>query len=426
MKKIFTFLSATFLCINVQSQTFTTVAGTFTTGYSGDGGQATSAQINGVGGMAFDQSGNLYFSDRGNHVIRKINTAGIISTIAGNGTAGSSGDGGAATSAKLNSPENIAIDATGNLYIKEPQNGKIRKVDLSGNISTYATIATNSSGGGRAMAIDASGNLYVNNANNVIVQKINTSTVTTTYAGMVGTQGATGDGGAATSAKLWQAYSLTTDVSGSLYIAEFQANTIRKVNSAGIISTIAGTFNSTSTQGFGGMVGDGGPATAAYLATPRSMAVNSLGDLYFATDYGKIRLINSAGIINTIEAGNNIYYADLLIFDSSNNLYYIEGVGGQIKKITNIQIQTSLKESAETKINFSVYPNPANKSFTINIADPLKPTQAYIVDVLGQKVLSVTINQSNTELDINHLPVGIYFVTLNSGNKTTTQKLVIE
>lgn len=372
MKKIFTFLSATLLCINVQSQTFTTIAGAGF-GYSGDGGPATAAKFLGVGGMAIDQSGNLYFSDRGNHVIRKINSSGFISTVVGTGVAGNLGDGGPASSAQLNKPDNIVFDAVGNLYIKEKNNGKIRKVDLSGNISTYATIAT-SVVRATAMAIDALGNLYVNNDNNVIVEKINTSTVTTTYAGILGTQGATGDGGAATSAKLWQAYYLTTDVSGSLYIAEFQANTIRKVNSAGIISTIAGTFNSTSTQGFGGMVGDGGPATAAYLATPRALAVNSLDDLYFATDYGKIRFINSAGIINTIASCNNIGNADILIFDSSNNLYYFDIAFNQIKKITNIQIQTSLKEYTETIINFSVYPNPANKSFTINIVDPLKPT----------------------------------------------------
>ena len=423
MKKIFTFLSATLLCVNVQSQTFTTVVGLSGYGYSGDGGPATSAKISGVGGMAFDLAGNLYFSDKGNHVIRKINSAGIISTVVGTGAVGSSGDGGPALLAQLNKPENIAFDAAGNLYIKEPKNGKIRKVDVSGNISTYATIPIDALRA-TAMAMDASGNIFVNTDGTVVVNKINTSAVSTRYAGMVGTMGATGDGGAATSAELWQAYYLTTDVSGSLYIAEFQANTIRKVNSAGIISTIAGGFGNINNTAYGAL--DGIPATAAYLPTTRGMAVNALGDLYFAVDYGKIRFINSAGIINTISSGSNISSADLLIFDSSNNLYFTDNFTTSIKKIANIQIQTSIKEYAETKINFSVYPNPANKSFTINIVDPQKTTQANIIDVLGQKVLSVTINQSNTEVDINHLPAGIYFVTLNSGSKTTTQKLVIE
>ena len=424
MKKIFTFLSVVLLSTGAQSQTFTNFAGTGSYGYSGDGGLATSAKIAGVGGMAFDQAGNLYFSDKGNNVIRMVNLAGIISTVVGTGVAGSLGDGGPASSAQLNRPDNIVFDAAGNLYIKETKNGKIRKVDVSGNISTYATIATSISRAA-AMAIDGLGNLYINNDNNVIVEKINTSTVATTYAGMVSTQGGTGDGGLATAAKLWQAFYLTTDVSGNLYIAEYQANTIRKVNNTGTITTIAGTFNSTSSQGFGGTVGDGGAATAAYLSTPRGMAVNSSGDLYFAADYGKIRFINSAGLINSIASGSNILNAELLIFDSFNNLYYSEASTNQIKKISNLQISSTAEEVAGNKVNFSIYPNPANKSVNIHVIGSPHAKIATIVDVVGQTVLTMAINEIDTEININNLTRGIYYLSLASDRNMSTKKLVV-
>src|SRR6185437_1974019 len=178
MKKIITIIALAF-SLGANAQNIYTYAGTGTGGYTGDGGQATAAQMKQPQQSALDANGNLYVADRANNVIRKISSTGIISTVAGNGTAGFSGDGGAATAAKMNVPLALAFDATGNMYICDGNNQVIRKVTTAGTISTIAGTqgASGFSGDGGAataakfsnpqvVAADASGNVYVADGNN--------------------------------------------------------------------------------------------------------------------------------------------------------------------------------------------------------------------------------------------------------------------
>jgi uncharacterized protein (TIGR03437 family) len=212
----------------------TTVAGNHTYGYSGDGGPATSAQLGGPGGVAVDSSGNLYIVDGAYFVIRKVSPSGIISTVAGNGTEGYSGDGGPATSAQLgNFLESVAADGEGNLYIADNGNLRVRKVSASGGIIT--TVAGN------------------------------------------GTFGYSGDGGPATSAQLKSAYGVAVDKAGNLYIADYLR--LRKVSPGGTITTIAG-------NGVYGQSGNGGPATGAGLAGPGDVAVDGAGNVYTSVTAG--------------------------------------------------------------------------------------------------------------------------------------------
>lgn len=218
--------------------TITTVVGDGNLGYSGDGGPAVSAQLHNPTAVATDASGNLYFADYLNHVIRRVDSNGTITTVAGNGTAGYSGDGGLATSAQLSGPLSFALDASGNLYISDVFNHVIRKVTPGGTISTVAGNGSYgySGDGGPAtsaqlntpqgVAVDASGNLYIADYSNYVIRKVTLGGIISTVAGN-NTQGNSGDGGQAASAQLTNPLSLAVDVSGNLYIGDIAV--IRKV-----------------------------------------------------------------------------------------------------------------------------------------------------------------------------------------------------
>src|SRR3989449_668583 len=283
------------------------LAGTGTSGFSGDGGPAVSARLSYPGNLVVDGGGNLYIADWGNDRIRKVNTEGIISTIAGNGKERFEGDGGAATSASLNGPRGVAVDPAGNVYIADRGNSRIRKVDTVGLISTIAGNGTSgfTGDGGLATAAsfvayrvarDSAGNLYVADGSSKRIRKVSAAGIITTVAGR-GTGQSSGDGGPATLAELIQPLGVAVDPAGNVYIADEGSNRIRKVNTAGIISTIAGNGK----QGFDG---DGGPATSASLYEPSGVAVDPAGNVYIA-DAGNLRIrkVDTAGIITTI-AGN--------------------------------------------------------------------------------------------------------------------------
>ncbi|SVB45313.1 uncharacterized protein METZ01_LOCUS198167, partial [marine metagenome] len=279
-------------------------AGIRSSGYSGDGGAATSAKLSAPAGIVFDSNWNLYIADTGNDRIRKVDTNGNISTFAGTGTEGYSGDGGAATSATFNFPYRVTFDSNGNLYIADYFNNRIRKVDTNGNISTFAGSSEGgySGDGGAAtsaklsspsgVAFDSNGNLYISSKNNHVIRKVDTSGNISTIAG-TGTEGYSGDGGAATSAKLSQPWGVNVDASGNVYIADTENHRIRKVNTSGIISTFAGT----GTEGYSG---DGGAATSAKLNSSEYIIIQN--NYYYIADYGnnRIRKIDSNGVITTI------------------------------------------------------------------------------------------------------------------------------
>ncbi len=278
-----------------------TVAGNGSFGFSGDDGVATSASLYYPTHVAVDASGNLYIADQGNNRIRKVSPSGIISTVAGNGSAGFSGDGGLATAASLYRPQGVAVDALGNLYIADISNQRIRKVNTSGIISTVAGIGSFgfSGDGGSAtaaslhnpsgVAVDASGNLYIADYSNYRIRKVNTSGIISTVAGN-SSYGFSGDGGSATAARLNNPIGVAVDASGNLYIADENNNRIRKVSPSGIISTVAG-------NGISGFSGDGGAATAASLNYPRGVVVDGSGNLYIA-DKDNYRIRKVSGLTN--------------------------------------------------------------------------------------------------------------------------------
>ena len=254
-----------------------------------DGGPATQAGIylnSEHNGLAVDSAGNLYIADEGHNRIRKVDVStGIITTFAGNGTPGYSGDGGPATSAQLLQPLGVAFDKAGNLYIAD--SNSVRKVDTSGNISTVAggmLTATPGDGGPainagvipRAVAIDAAGNIFISDYLTQTVREVNTKGIINTVAGVPGGSGSSGDGGPASSALFGGIYGIAVDSSENLYISDFGNYRLRKVNAAGIITTAAGGGSSV-------VLGDGGPPTSAYLQ-PDDVAVDSAGNYYIA-DY---------------------------------------------------------------------------------------------------------------------------------------------
>ncbi len=299
-----------FICsiasIKTQAQNIVTNAGTGIAGYSGDGGAATLAKLNTPQGIAVDTSGNLYIADYTSACVRKITPAGIISTYAGTGTPGYSGDGGSATVAKLQRPGFVAIDDSGNLYISDRFEHRIRKVNSFGIISTYAGTGTPgySGDGGLATAaqidnpdglvVDNTGNLYFADALNNRIRKITPSGIISTIAGN-GVAGFSGDGTIATSAELNTPVDIKIDTAGNLFISDGGNYRIRKITPTGIISTIAGT-------GVAGYGGDGGSSLSAQINGNLNLALDKNGNL-FLSDNQRIREITSSGIIYTI-AGN--------------------------------------------------------------------------------------------------------------------------
>ena len=300
-----------------------TVAGAGTEGYNGDGGAATAAQLNYPVGVAVDGAGNLYIADLGNHRIRKVDSAGVISTVAGAGSTGESGggfggDGGPATAAQLRSPAGVALDGAGNLYIADALNNRIRKVDSAGTITTVAGAGTEGFGGDggpataaqlyrpAGVALDGAGNLYIADFGNNRIRKVDAAGVISTVAGAGSTGesggGFGGDGGPAVAARLYLPRGVALDGAGNLYIADLLNHRIRKVDAAGVISTVAGA-GSTGESG-GGFGGDGGPAVAARLNFPVGVAVDGSGNLYIAdTDNDRIRKVDAAGVISTVAGG---------------------------------------------------------------------------------------------------------------------------
>ncbi len=428
---------------NGQSGIISTIAGIGTPGYSGDGGPATAAQLNHPDDIKFDMDGNMYIPDELNHTVRKISTSGIISTVAGNGTHGYSGDNGPATNAKLYQPTDVAFDAVGNMYISEFINGTIRKVAPTGIITTFAGIGTNgfSGDGGPATAaqladplglvFDSKGNLYFSCNDNFRIRKISASGIITTIAG-TGVGGYSGDGGPATMAQVRLTGYLAVSPTGDLYIPDFPNHRIRKVDPSGIITTFAGT-------GTSGYNGDNGPASAATFASPFSLILDHSGNMYITDKiYYVIRKINSSSIITTI-AGNGTVgfsgdggaataaqFGDLMncsAVDAFGNLYIGDPNNNRIRKITYNNV--GVIEINNSVSNVSIYPNPATDELIIKMSKGAYNTFT-ITNSIGQVMIQQHITSTETSVPVNGLPVGMYFILFKRENGVEVKRFVKE
>jgi sugar lactone lactonase YvrE len=293
----------------------TTIVGTGVAGETGDGANGISAQISHAFATALDPSGNVYISDTGNNRVRKLTAStGLITPFAGTGVAGYSNDGEVASIARLDEPGSVFVDQSGNVYLADQGNSCVRKVDKETNvIATVAGVCVEagySGDGGTAtsavlnhpsgVVVDALGNLYISDSGNFCIRKVTVgSNIISTVAGICTVDGYSGDGGPATGALMSQPKSIALDQVGNLYIADTSNNRIRKIDSgSGDISTLVGT-------GVAGFGGDGGPATSSTLNAPAGIAFDGHGDLYIAdTGNNVIRMVTSASLIISTVAGS--------------------------------------------------------------------------------------------------------------------------
>jgi len=348
------------LRLDAKSGVLSLVAGTGVAGFAGDGGPATSAQLNSPSSIAVDSAGNVYLADSGNYCIRKISN-GVISTVAGDGTPGFSGDGGPAISAKLGGPIylstgvsiitelgkiSIAVDSAGSLYIADPANSNIRKVTngiittFVGELGPHAGVNYTTLSLPQGVAVDTAGNLYIADTYDNQILKVSNGTAYI-MAGS-GTLGYSGDNGAALSAELSRPFGVAVDAAGNLFIADTLNYRIRKV-SGGVITTVAG-------NGVVGFAGDGGPATSAQLAGLTGVTVDSEGNLYIAdAGDGRVRRVSN-GVITTVAGGGVgdngpaasawLSYAEGVAADPTGNVYIADTVNNRVRKVSNGMIST--------------------------------------------------------------------------------------
>jgi uncharacterized protein (TIGR03437 family) len=357
---------------SAQPGTITTIAGTGISGFSGDGGPATAAQLNLPNGVAIDQNFNIYIADYANSRIRKVSPSGVISTVASCGPPSGSclvplnfGDGGPATAVWVPNSWDVAVDKAGNFYISDSGTNRIRKVTPDGILSTYAgggpggTSSRGFSGDGgpanRALlanpiglAIDDAGNVYFADHDNQRVRKIDANGIITTIAG-VGIAGFSGDNGPATAARLNAPHGVGVDTQGNVYIADTTNYRIRKVTPAGIISTVAGNGEVISVSPNGTIRGNGdnGPAVNANIV-PWDVKADAAGNLYISDWLGnRIRKVDTAGIITTLAGtgvggfsgdGQAATSAQIsaptgLKVDDVGNVYFADSLNHRVRKV---------------------------------------------------------------------------------------------
>jgi len=432
MNKIFciVFIFIPFLSV---AQIITTIAGN---GGGRDGGPASSAIIDDPNGLAIDRFGNLYFAENLGCKVRKIDTLGVITTIAGTGTPGFSGDGGMGSAAMLDQPVGVTVDSSGNVLIADTQNNRIRKVTVAtGIITTFIGDSAGFAGdGGMATAailngptcvcFDRNGNLYIGDDGNSRIRKVNTFGIINTIAG-TGVLGSTGDGSSATNAEI-SVLSMCVDKYNNLYVAEEGSglSTIRKIDSSGVITTVAGDTSSATYNG------DGIPAINATL-DPGFITFDDTGKLYVSDIYNnRVRVIDTFGIIHTIAGdgvsgnrgnGGDADTAEIgkpsgLGFDACGNLYIGQVNIPRIRKITFNPFCNILSlnlNSAAKYTEICMYPNPTYDNLTFTSATRIK--QITLNDIFGRTIFHHIFDAETAEINVSAFPPGVYFVEVTDG-----------
>jgi len=428
------------------AQIIFTVVGNGTSGYTGDSGPAGDAQLNNPWSSVFDKYGNMYIADQGNSVVREVFSAdGTINTVVGNGSPGFSGDGGPAIYASFRWPTSVALDTSGNLYVSDTYWDRIRKVDSSTTI--VSEVGGNGTSGWagdsglatqaklaypNVIAVNRSGDIFIADQNNHRIRKIARSTgIITTVAG-TGTAGFSGDNGLAVNAKLNYPAGVAVDTSDNFYIADQENNRIRMVTAAtGIITTVAGSSNV-------GFIGDSLPATSVGLHWPVAVCLDSKSNIFIADYSNNIveKVDVTTGIITKVAGNGHSGHsgdggiptsAELsptgVAFDPLGNLYITDFNHHCVRKISWL---TGINEY-QYGSNVTIYPVPSEGVFTVALDDQKYETLS-VFDVLGKTVYFQALNYQNSG---EHIPItidspnGIYLVQLTGAKGVVSRKLVI-
>ncbi len=394
--------------------------------------------------LAFDKYGNLYIPCGLGNKVLKLDTVGVLTIFAGTGVVGFSGDNGPATSAQFNGALAAVADTFGNIYITDAGNNRVRKIDTTGIITTAFGIGTPGfSGDGhhadsaelfspKGLFLDGHGNFYITDASNYRVRKINSLGIITTVVGN-GVHGSSGDGGPAIAAAIGPGYSLCTDESGNLYVIDQLVSTIRKVDTFGMISTIAG--DSTGSYAY---TRDGIPALGAGIA-PGSIAFNKNGLLSICdNDNNRIREIDGLGIIHTIAGdgipgttgnGGQADSAEInnpsgIVYDKCNNLYVAQVGNPCIRKVAFNPVCWPEKINEVPSNNITIYPNPSTTEMHI---DNLKTESNYrLFNVTGIIEQSGTLKKGSNSINIKTLPPALYLLELTDEDGRRTVKKVVK
>ncbi len=429
---------------NAQVRIIVTMAGDSIGGYSGDDSLATHAELMTPSGVAADRHGNIYIVDQNNNRCRKVDAAGIITTIAGDGTHGYTGDSSLATASELYYPTGVAVDAKGNIYIADQFNNAIRKIDTAGIITTFAGNGTTGFSGDSGIAttaqlwhpadvgIDGRGNVYIVDQDNSRIRKVDTFGIITTFAG-TGAPGYNGDSILADTAQLNFPQGIAVDRYGNVFIADFYNSRIRKVDTTGMITTVAG-------NGTGGYNGDNIPAIGAEIFDASAVAIDDTGNIYISDYYNsRIRKVNVAGIITTVTGNDTagfrgdggpaiageINYPEGVAVDTNGNIYIADYSNGRVRKVMKDTTSTTTSVPIPCSPIFDIFPNPSNGKFNIVANNAQKDCSAEVYNMMGQRILQVDLYSVQNTIDLSGQPPGIYFLYLRSGAGTAFRKLVI-